>query len=121
MQELAIYSVPSLWIECGKRKGERTRQRYGRICLLERKATKPVMDGNKLQRMLLVTRRRTSTATRSPSLKPVTPSPISVTIALNSCPKVSGTFSPVIGCGEVGHRFGPPMYSWRSFDQSAVF
>ena len=56
----------------------------------------------------------TSTATRSPSLKSFTPSPTSVTIALNSCPNVSGTVSPVIGCGVVGHKFGPPMYSWRS-------
>jgi len=57
---------------------------------------------------------RTSTATRSPSLKSFTPAPTSVTIALNSCPNVSGTVSPVMGCGVVGHRFGPPMYSWRS-------
>lgn len=42
------------------------------------------------------------TATLSPILSPVTPSPTSSTVPLNSWPRVVGSFSPVRGCGWTG-------------------
>jgi hypothetical protein len=55
------------------------------------------------------------TQTRSPTAKPEeTSSPTSAIVPLNSCPKVTGTVSLVMGCGVVGQSDGPPRNSWRS-------
>lgn len=49
------------------------------------------------------------THTLSPTFHlPETPSPSPSITPLNSCPKVRGTDSPVMGCGVVGHIEGPP-------------
>jgi hypothetical protein len=55
------------------------------------------------------------TQTRSPTAKlEETSSPTSAIVPLNSCPKVTGTVSLVMGCGVVGQSDGPPRNSWRS-------
>ena len=51
-----------------------------------------------------------------PTTNPSTPSPISFTVPLNSCPKPIGTTSLVNGCGVcTGANAGPPFHSCTSY------